>query len=122
VPDILKSLFESIAVSAKTTAMVSLGCATALAFLVFGSDNVLKSLGLMEFRADYRLWLGLLLIFSTVSLGIHVVVFVWEKASRAIRRQLVIRGRRRGLHSLTEPEKKILRGFIVLETKTQGLA
>jgi len=51
-----------------------------------------------------------------------VAVFVLEKASKAIRRQLVIRGRRRGLHSLTEPEKDILRGFIFSGTKTQSLA
>jgi len=64
----LKALFESITMSAKATAMVSLGCTTALAFLVLGSDSVLTSLGLLVFRDEYRTFLGLGFISSTVSL------------------------------------------------------
>ena len=92
------------------------------AVLIFASDNVLETLGLREFRADYRLGLGLGLLFASAALLTRLFNSALEPVRIALRERRILGMRRRRLHSLTPEEREVLRAYIQGDTRTQYLA
>ena len=114
-------LFGRIGYPIRIHLTVSFVTASALLFLVFASDNTLDDLGMMDNRTVYTLGFGLGLVFSSAAIIIRFGVHAIHWGLIAHSRSTVITTRQEGLHHLTEPQKAILRRFIMIESKTQTL-
>lgn len=95
--------------------------AISFAVLVFASDAVLETLGLRDFRSDYRLVLGLGLILSSAALITRLINSALDPVKTAIRERRSLNRRRERLRSLTPEERDVLRPYIQNDTRTQYL-
>ena len=88
---------------------------------LWGPDRFVTGLGLQEFIDDYRKWIGVAFL---VLLGIalpnavervreHAVQWWWNRRWR--------RDAERRLRDLTDDEKRVLRGYVNNNTRTQNL-
>jgi hypothetical protein len=95
--------------------------AIAAAFLLFGSENWLKRIGVYDFTQNNRQWVGLALVVFTilfiVNRSIPIINWTRDRIAKAKRSKRVLQR----LHSLTEDEKEILRFYITKKTKTNRL-
>ena len=115
--DYIKSIIEIIKLAPRY--LIAIGIAAA--FLLFGREEFLTSIGLKKFTDDYRAWLGIAFI-STISLfGVYgateIISFFRRKIiKRRIRKHIINR-----LNRLTENEKQILRFYYFQNTRANTL-
>jgi hypothetical protein len=90
-------------------------------FILFAPQRWLAAFGIAGFVSDYRPYIGVTFLLSTVLLISAAIVagYGWAKQKRA--EAALLRGRRERLHHLSESEKEILRGYIEDGTRTQYL-
>lgn len=86
-------------------------------FLLWSSQTVIESLGLSQFRADHRQWIGISLLLSIGGLAATGFGLLWQLASRR-RAHVALINR---LKDLTEEEKQVLRWFLEHNTRTSQL-
>ena len=91
-------------------------------FILFAPQRWLAAFGIAGFVSDYRPYIGVTFLLSTVLLISAAIVagYGWAKQKRA--EAALLRGRRERLHHLSEPEKEILRGYIEAQPRTQYLS
>ena len=99
--------------------LVTLGIAAAL--LLFGREDILKSLGVYDFTQNYRQWLGLTLVITgalfVVDRAVPIIKWIRNRVlDRKIRKCIL-----KSCNSLTEDEKQIMRFYIAKQTKTNYL-
>jgi len=103
--------------SSQQLSAVLLFSAFVLSFLIFGTDDHLEALGLRDFRAEYRTWLGLGLIFALATILVRGVNWALLQAKR----WLGLKHMEPRLHDLTRAERGILREFVDKQTRTLRL-
>jgi hypothetical protein len=115
--DYLKSALELLKLAPRY--LIAIGIAAA--FLLFGSDQFLTSLGLKKFTEDYRAWLGLAFV-STVSLFvIYLAGEVISYFGRKIRKRKLRTNLEERLQKMTEDEKQIIRFYFAKNTRSNVL-
>lgn len=91
-------------------------------FVLFASANILDTFGLTPFVRQYRPYLGTVFLLSTVLLLVDWSIKSYEWTRKRYRQSSELgRGQRR-LHKLTDPEKRILNGYIGSKTRSQYLS
>jgi hypothetical protein len=93
-----------------------------LSLLSFAPDTALDALGLGDFRAAYRTWIGLLWILSFCGLVVTVVKSVYHCTSSVVIKRQNLKRLQERLRNSTPPERSILRRYIEGNTRTQKLA
>jgi hypothetical protein len=88
---------------------------------MFGKQAWLERLGVYDFTQHNRQWLGIVFLVSVLLFCVDrgIAVFRWINDAMfgaKIRKDII-----KNLESLTEDEKKILRFYITLQTKTNSL-
>jgi len=89
--------------------------------LLFLPDNALGVLGLVQLRATYRGWIGSLFVLSAALLLSHPLAAWGGRIGAWLSEKEFVRVSRKRLLQLTPVEKKILRGFVAENTRTQTL-
>ena len=97
--------------------VVLLFCGLVLGFLMIAPEDVLKALGLRDFRTEYRTWLGLGLIFAAATLLIRG----GNSILQLVKRWLTLRRMKGRLHNLTPEERAILVRYLMEQSRTQRL-
>jgi hypothetical protein len=95
--------------------------AAAAGFLLFGSDELLKRLGVANFAQHQREWIGLCLLVASALLLMDGGVAVVRGVRDFMRHREFVKRRTQRLHALTEEEKQILRYYVAAQTKTNVL-
>ncbi|PJY96155.1 superinfection exclusion B family protein [Pseudomonas donghuensis] len=88
--------------------------------LLFGSDELINILGLLEARETAKPWLGVIWLISlsiTTAETTHLT-FKWIK--KRIKWQMNLKRLQKGLNNLTPEEKNFLSGYITNNTRTQS--
>ncbi len=89
--------------------------------LLFVPTNVLGKLGLIPFVAQYKSFIGVIFLFSTILFLIHPLTEVYDLVQTRITKTREVRNLQNFLHNLTEDEKRVLRGYICERTQSQYL-
>lgn len=90
-------------------------------FLLFVNDDQAATLGLAQFRDDFRFWIGtIFLIFFSLSVS-KIILRLGEYGIDQLEVWKGLQYSKRKLADLTSEERKILRGFLHSNTKTQTL-
>ena len=117
-PDFTK-VIEWLKLSIQQLFWLLLFSSVVLSLLVFTPDNVLGALGLRGFRTEYRMWVGLSAVGFWILSFSGLVVIGGQSISQWGKRAIGRRGRKRRLHSLTQEERGVLRGYIAEDKRTQ---
>lgn len=87
--------------------------------LLFGPIRLIELLGLLGFRQSYRPWIGLTFLVSIAVVTVALFTPIWNIIRRELRDNWLIRRQSKYLADLTPRERKILRGYIQGDTRTQ---
>ena len=90
-------------------------------FLLFGNSALLGTLGLKDFKEQYRSWIGLALVISSGLLCAHIIVEIWNKGNNKFSTKRVVGAGKKRLKNLTQQEKEILNLYISNQTRTWSL-
>ncbi len=90
-------------------------------FLLFAPTGILTTLGLASIVAQYRAFIGVLFLISSVLFLVHPLAMLSELVSTRVMTTMVVRDQQKELSELTESEKEILRGYIYKKTQSQYL-
>lgn len=90
-------------------------------FLLFVPTGILAPLGLASIIAQYRAFIGMLFLISSVLFLVHPLATLYELISTRIMTTMLVRDQQKDLSELTESEKEILRGYIHNKTQSQYL-
>ena len=92
--------------------------AFATSVVLFAPIEVIERLGLAEFIADYRGWVGLVFLVSFAAWLSHGIAYIGAAVLSRLQGWRWVRTGRKYLLSLSPPEREILRSFIHGNTKT----
>ena len=90
-------------------------------FLLFSPTEYSAILGLDNFVASYRSWIGLVFLVSSALLLSHLLTSGWTWVNRKYDSQKSFSSATNRLRNLTPDEKVVLGGYIFNQTKTQVL-
>jgi len=90
--------------------------------LLFSPEEYLQTLGLTPLLGNYKIWIGLIFLFSTVFLVTHLLNLLVSPLQTKIKEYQLLRKRKKKLEDLSQEEKEILKAFISEETKTCPLS
>lgn len=93
----------------------------AASILLFGSVDILASIGLEKFIGEYRMWVGVAWLASAALLASHLLTPLAKFLRRLVWEKNWIRHGKKRLQQLTPSEKEILRGFVLENTRSQYL-
>ncbi len=91
----------------------------ASSLLLFTPDDILDDLALLKVRDDYGVWAGFTFLSGASVLGAQVAGWGFKTLRDAVRGWRQLRTLRGRLHSLSESERRILRGYIDEGSRTQ---
>lgn len=115
--DIVKSTLEFLKLAPRY--LIALGVMAAV--LLFSPKEFLEQIGLVDFTKNYRPWLGLTLVVTSVLFIASMASWGWGAFQHSRRYKNAVTELKGYLRRLTEEEKQILRFYIVKETKTNHL-
>lgn len=111
----------------QTTPVIFLGVAIASGLVLFVGNDLLGTIGLAEFRTEYRAYLGGALV---LSLSLVIAHALWGGAKGAVglvkaalnqrKGQKALEDRQRQLHKLTPDEKAYLAPYILENENTRN--
>lgn len=87
--------------------------------LLFSPDNFTQKLGMYEFVNQWRPLLGIVFLFFTSLLMVHVIIMVLPLVKILWKRISYKENLKKKIYHLSKPEKKILFDYIEKNTKTQ---
>ena len=99
-----------------------LALALAMGSLLFGSAGFIECLGLGKIIEEYRGWTGTVFVVVTALLIAHFANGCFRMAVKEINRRRGLYWSRKRLHDLTPQEKRILRGYVYQNTRSQNLS
>jgi hypothetical protein len=88
-------------------------------FVLFATQRWLSVFGIAGLVSDYRPWFGMAFLLSTALLLSAAIMAVWGVVKRKRAESKFLPERQERLHHLSEPEKKLLRGYVEGKTRTQ---
>lgn len=91
-------------------------------FLLFGSDNLIDNVGLLEFVERYRMWIGIVFLSSTAFFIVHFIIGIWDSIKQGNTRRGISKMQKERLRNLTPAEKQVLRFYFVHNTRSQNLS
>ena len=91
------------------------------AFILWGPKCFITGLGLEEFIADYRKWLGVSFLFFVCAVLPNAISKVSTSIKDKIKYLSFIKSGKKRLQNLTTEEKKTLKAFTENDTRTQVL-
>lgn len=89
--------------------------------LIFGPAWLLQRLGLADFVAANRGWIGFAFLVSIALVMFHVLAAGWARLAAAYAHMTAVSRGKRRLHDLTPEEKTILRRYVSGNTRTVKL-
>lgn len=113
----VSKVFDWIKLKPKYLAPISVAGAATL----FAPSWFIEKLGLQRLQTDFRLWVGIVFLISSVLLISHALSTVWSFGTKKIRERSNLGDMQKRLHNLSAGEKKVLRGYILNNTKSQTL-
>lgn len=90
-------------------------------FMLFAANDILGVLGLVPLVSQYRSYIGAIFLLSTALLLTSWLVSLYGWLKEKLGQFKARKARTKRLHDLTDEERKILRGYIYDETRTQYL-
>jgi hypothetical protein len=90
-------------------------------FFLFSPRRYIELLGLESLVNQYRHWVGLVFVLSFALLVSHIIIQVGSWLAKKYHDNKRLIASKKRLRNLTPDEKKILRRYILEQTKTQSL-
>ena len=112
-----KNLLELLKLTPRNTAPLLI----VSSILLFGSDELLKTIGMLQLTKDYRIIIGAVFMLSLAILVTHIAFELFAKINKRWRRRKVYTKIKKRLNALTEDEKQILRYYISQNTRANTL-
>ncbi|HDZ48225.1 hypothetical protein LCGC14_0209820 [marine sediment metagenome] len=88
--------------------------------LLFGSEELINTLGLLEAREAVKPWLGVVWLVSLSITAADSIYLVFKWVKKRIEWRVNLKRLQKGLHNLTPEEKAFLSGYITNNTRTQS--
>jgi hypothetical protein len=114
---LLKFVLDVLKLAPRYLVALAIPCAV----LLFSSGEFLGRLGLAQFAQDNRQWLGLGFLVCASILGVWLAAGAMSFLGGIRKKQRARKRMLQTLHSLTEEEKKILRFYVVEQTRSNVL-
>ena len=93
--------------------------AIAAGVLLFVPADSLKVLGLTQFVADYRTWIGGVFLICSALLLARTGATLGKAANKRLKQRRTLKRWQRRLHELTPEERRVLAGYVGADTRTQ---
>lgn len=88
--------------------------------LLFGSEELINTLGLLEAREAVKPWLGVVWLVSLSITAADSIYLIFKWVKKRIEWRVNLKRLQKGLHNLTPEEKAFLSGYITNSTRTQS--
>lgn len=88
--------------------------------LLFGSEELIKRLGLLDIRDAAKPWLGTMWLLSISITSINSIISTFKWIKKKIESRINLKRLQKRLHNLTHEEKEFLYGYIANNTRTQS--
>lgn len=95
--------------------------AVASGAVLFPSRSLLTVFGLVQFREDFRPYIGATFVLSVSFLAIALVSAVWIGLEKRVRHYRLIKAGEKRLRNLNRQERAILGYYIARQTRSQSL-
>ena len=114
-PDWLKPILDFLKEAGKYLVPIAIVCA----LLLYLPATALDHFGLADWSKEYKPYFGITLLFCLSVIVWNALSLIWGWMWKKYRASQRVASARKRLHSLTEMEKGVLRGYIHDKTRTQ---
>jgi hypothetical protein len=90
--------------------------------ILFIDERILVTLGLLDFKNNFRQWIALTALIGIGFIVIDFIVWCWKRTVHIAINLKMRQDIKRYLRGLTEEEKEILRFYISQQTRTNSLS